>query len=394
MKKLWAIAAMLLLVTSLNAQNAAENDLIRSSIVGDMEGAMSALGSGAKIECRDGNGRTPLLLACKMGHTPLVIVYLDRGASMASMDEEGANPLMMAAKGGHPEVVQVLLTKAPKLEAVDKNGMTALMLAAENGHTEVMGMLLEAGAKPVFTKQEDLEVAKTGSQQDNLNAKLLNAIQNHEAEVALEMIAAGAKPDARSKRNIPALIMAAARKQAAVVAALLDKGADADIRATDAEKGIEQITALHVASTNGHIEILQLLLERGAEVNAQDKSGLTPLMAASELGNTVAVILLIDKGADVNLQDYDGLSPLMLSAYTSQHDVARILLDHEAKPDLADDTFVTALMISAQQGDVEMVKLLLEKGANPKVRMGPNGYRAVDLAKVNGHKEVVALLKE
>jgi ankyrin repeat protein len=301
--------------------------------------------------------------------------------------------MMMAAKNGQFEIAQVLLSKSPNLEAADKNGFTALMLCAESGHTEVMGLLLEAGAKPKFTKEEDIEVAKTGSQQDNLNAKLLNAIQNHEESVALDMIKAGAKPDARSKRSIPALVMAAARKQVAVVEALLDKGADVNIRATDAEKGIEQITPLHVSATNGHVEILQLLLTRGANVNAQDKSGLTPLMAASELGNTVAVILMIDKGADVNLQDYDGLSPLILTAYTSQHDVARILLSHEAQPELADDQFTTPLMIAAQQGDMEMVKLLIEAGANPKTRKGPNGYRAADIAKLNDHKDVAAFLK-
>ena len=117
-------------------------------------------------------------------------------------------------------------------------------------------------------------------------------------------------------------------------------------------------------------------------------------MAASELGNTVAVILLMDKKADVNLQDYEGLTPLFLSTVTGQIDVARILLENGAQPDLADDQFTTPLMIAAQQGDAEIVKLLLEKGANAKTRRGPNGYRAVDFAKVNGHKEVMALLKE
>jgi ankyrin repeat protein len=393
MKRICLVVFSLLVCISLRAQSAAD-DLIRASIVGDMEEAMAAMGKGAKLDAEDGNGRTPFLLAARFGHTGLVIVYLDRGASLNAVDDEGCNALMLAAKNGQFEVAQVLVGKELNLEAKDKNGLTALMMSAENGHTEVMGLLLESGAKPTFTKQEDIEVAKTGSEEDNLNARLLNAIQNHEEEVALEMIGKGAKPDARSKRNIPALIMAASRKQVRVVETLLDKGADVNIRATDKEKGIEQITALHVAATNGHVEILQLLLSRGGDVNAQDHSGLTPLMAASELGNTVAVILLIDKAADVNLQDYDGLSPLFLAAVTSQHDVARILLDHGAQPDLADDQFTTPLMIASQQGDVDMVKLLLEKGSDPKARRGPNGYRAVDFAKANGHKEIVALFKD
>lgn len=385
-----------LLVTLLNgyAQTAAENDLLHASIVGDIEEAKAALGRGAKLECRDGMGATPLMLASKLGHTALVIIYLDKSASTVSVDQAGSNALMLAAKNGQSDAVRALVHQTPNLETTDRNGMTALMLSAENGHNEVMGILLEAGAKPRFTKEEDIEVAKTASNEDNLNAKLLNAIQNHDETTAVEMIQNGAKPDARSKRGIPALIMAASRKQTAVVEALLDKKADVNIRATDKEKGIEQITALHVAATNGHVEILQLLLDRGGNVNAQDKSGLTPLMAAAELGNTVAVILLIDKKADVNLQDYDGLTPLFLATVTGQLDVARILLENGAQPDLADDQFTTPLMIAAQQGDVELVKLLLEKGANAKARRGPNGYRAVDFAKVNGHKDVMALLKE
>lgn len=376
------------------AQNPADNDLIRSSIIGDMGGMMAALSDGAKIECKDGMGRSPLMLAARLGHTPLVIVLLDKGASHNAVDAEGTNALMMASKNGHLEAATVILAKNPNVEARDKKGMTALMMAAENGHSEIMGLLLENGAKPKFTKEEDIEVAASGSQIDNLNAKLLNAIQNHEVEVALEMIAAGAKPDGRSKRGIPALILAASRKQVTVVEALLEKGADVNIRATDSEKGIEQFTALHIAAANGHVEILQILLDHKAFVNAQDKSGLTPLMAASEMGNNVAVILLLDKGAEINQQDYEGLSPLLLSAMAGRHDVARILLSHEADVDLADGSFLTPLMIAAQQGDTEMVEILIENGANVKLRRGANGYRAVDVAKLNGHKGIVNILKE
>jgi len=387
-KRLCLILLAFLLPLSSMAQSANER-LIRSSIVHDLGGVMGALDK-ANINCKDGNQRTPLMLASKLGHTDIVIVLLDRAAKTDLKDADGMTALHHAAVNNQQATCQVLLDQDVNMEAEAKNGQTSLMMAAENGYHELMGMLLEKGAKPKFTLDAEIETASGG---ENPKADLINAILNHDEMAAISALERGAKPDTRSKRNVPVLVLAAARQQEDIVNALLDQGADVNIRATDSERGIEQITALHVAAAKGHTSILAILLARGATLNAQEKTGLTPLMTSSEQGHIVPSILLLDKGADPNLQDYAGNSPVLLAAANNHIDLVRILIEKGADVNLTDAEFTTPLMLAAAGGNAELVKLLLKSGADKKMRRGSNGYRALDFARVSGHKQVVQLLK-
>lgn len=393
MKKIFVLSLLTLFSLFGFAQSANE-DLLRAAIVGDLGMLNEALGRGAKVEAKDGEGRTALIVAAKLGHTPACIILLDRGAVVDAKDNEGWTALMHVAHEGHDGIVPVLLDKGAALEAREKSGRTALMIAAENGQHAVMGILLERGATPKFTKDEDLENTQTGDVKENLNATLLNAILNHDEAEALRVLKQGAFPDTRSKRHIPALIMSVSRKQEGIVQAILDAGGDVNIRATDTEKGIDQITALHIAASNGNFAILNALIAAKANVNAQDKGGYTPLMAAADFGSTVGIILLLDNGAQANLQTTDGEAALLFAVIRGNLDAARILLDKGADANLADKEMTTPLMLAAQLGDVDMVKLLLANKADPKLRRGANGYRAADFARLGGHKEIIQLLKE
>ncbi|HHG85625.1 MAG TPA: ankyrin repeat domain-containing protein [Bacteroidetes bacterium] len=392
MKYFMFLCLLLISISSGMAQNARDM-LIRASLTNDMGTAMTALGKGADLNDGDAMGRTPLMLAAKLGYTPLVIVYTDRGALVNAKDKEGITPLMFAARNNQIDPARVLASKDTDLEAKDKAGKTALMMAAELGHHEIMGLLLESGAKPVFTLASELETAQSDDVAENKNVTLLNAILNHNTEAALEAIRSGANPDVRNKRRIPAIVLAASRKQVEIVEALLDQGADVNSRANDESRGIAQITPLHVAAANGNADILRLLLSNGAMVNAQEKSGLTPLMSAAELGNIVNIILLVDRGAELNGQDHDGNSSLLFAVMNDNTDAARILLGKGADVNLADEEMTTPLMLAAQQGNLELVTLLLDSGANSKLRRGANGYRATDFARLNGYRDVAKYIK-
>lgn len=127
-------------------------------------------------------------------------------------------------------------------------------------------------------------------------------------------------------------------------------------------KDSEEKTPLHWAVYNNQRDIINVLLEAGANVNVTEVIGITPLHYAAERGYVEVVELLLDAGADVNAQDYGYFN------FTPLHGAAGF-------------------------GRFEIVKLLLRTGA--KVNLRDNeGRTALDLAAKNGHKDVVELIKK
>jgi hypothetical protein len=90
------------------------------------------------------------------------------------------------------------------------------------------------------------------------------------------------------------------------------------------------MTPLHVAALTGHKDIAELLLAKGADVNAKSNGGLTPLHQAAYHGHKDLAELLLSKGADVNAKANHDETPLFLAAGTGHKDVAELLLDKGA----------------------------------------------------------------
>jgi ankyrin repeat protein len=123
-------------------------------------------------------------------------------------------------------------------------------------------------------------------------------------------------------------------------------------------------TPLINASTQGHLEVVRSLLNRGANVNAKDKNGCTSLMYAIEDEHTAIVRLLLNKGARANIRTQAGDTPLSMAVYYENLDIAKLLLDHGANVNARNLDGQSALMYAARRGNLQMVKLLLDYGAN------------------------------
>lgn len=115
------------------------------------------------------------------------------------------------------------------------------------------------------------------------------------------------------------LLDAAAAGQTDLVKALLDGGANIEI------KNNVGATALILAAAKGHSEVVKLLLDRGAAVNVKTATGITPLMAAATAGNAEMVKLLLEKGADVSARDQQGRTAMNLAEATGATDVYALL---------------------------------------------------------------------
>jgi ankyrin repeat protein len=172
---------------------------------------------------------------------------------------------------------------------------------------------------------------------------------------------------------------------AQTVEQLLASGAD--VNAPD-DQGM---TPLWVAAGNDRADIVRLLIERGADVNASGKRGRTPLHVAFHYGYAGIARLLIEKGADMNACKYG--STLLRAAYLGSADVVRLLIEKGADVNTRDKRGRTPLLMAEGKDHAGIARLLIEKGADVNAR-DKRGETPLHMEARKGHADVVRLLIE
>ena len=294
------------------------------------------------------------------------------------------------------EMLKLLLDKGALIDATDewiawdgklddKGGNTALMLSVLN--TEAAKLLIDRGAK--------INIQSRCGQ-----TALMNAVPNF--DILKLLFEKGAKIDPQNKSGQTALIIAAPKYNDAVKF-LIEKGANIAIRVSDyraswnaldcaamagniegakllmaraVELGIKEefiSAALHWAVTSNQVAMAKYLLDEGANIEGTDQDGhFTPLM---ETMNLEMVELLVKRGANVNAVNKFNYTPLnkavsnFIKPDNKEKDCVKILnllLDKGAKLDVQDGNGTTALMWAVQK--LVTTKILLERGANVNIQ--------------------------
>jgi ankyrin repeat protein len=172
-----------------------------------------------------------------------------------------------------------------------------------------------------------------------------------------------------------------------VVKLLLNKGADVNAQIGKHGNG----NALQAAASQGDEAVVKLLLNNGANVNAQGGKHSNALQAASARGHEAVVELLLDKGADVNAQGGEYGNALQAASFTGYRRVVELLLDKGADVNAQGGEYGNALQAASCRGYKEVVKLLLNKGADVNAQCGKYG-NALQAASARGREAVVELL--
>jgi hypothetical protein len=147
-----------------------------------------------------------------------------------------------------------------------------------------------------------------------------------------------------------------------------------------------------LAAAGGSGEIVQTLLSAGAEIDACDANGSTPLHTAATTGKYEAVKSLLDAGADPEVREsQQGLKPIHFAAMMGHDAVVSALLEANADKNALDGDGSSALMYAADGGHTAVVGRLLDSGADAKLRL--HGTTALDAAIARGHSETAALLR-
>jgi hypothetical protein len=155
----------------------------------------------------------------------------------------------------------------------------------------------------------------------------------------------------------------------------------------------KKITPLFIASHNGHVPVVQALLQAGADVDKAMDSGCTPLYIASQKGHVPVVQALLQAGADVDKARDDGTTPLCIASQNGHVPVVQALLQAGADVDKAADSGCTPLFRASQKGHLPVVQALLQAGADVDKAMD-GGWTALDVAKQKKHGKVVSSLQK
>ena len=185
-----------------------------------------------------------------------------------------------------------------------------------------------------------------------------------------------------------ALLAAATAGDAADVRAALDAGANVNCATKDLV-----FTPTHLAAEHGHAAVVSLLLERGADLEANVVGSFTPLHRAAEYGHESLVSLLLGRGAAVEAKDFLNWTPLFLAAQNGHESVVTLLLAHGADSS-ANDFGDTPLLLAAKNGHESVVTLLLKQPGVDVDARDEGGWTPLHVAAENGHTSVVVLLLE
>jgi ankyrin repeat protein len=256
-----------------------------------------------------------------------------------------------------------------------------LHLAGERGDKEMVSRLLDKAQTKA--KKEDI----LGARCENGQTALHRAAWGGSAEVVSLLLEEGANANTEDYDGNTGLHIAAEKGFESVVALLLDNG---NVNA----KGRNGLTPLYYAVMGGHNEVVELLVHKGADVNAKDnKIGWTPLHCAAGNGQEPVVKLLLDNNADVNAKDNKiGWTPLHFAAMKRHEAVVKLLVEKGAELESEDNKGWTPLRFAAENGDEAVVKLLVDKGAELESKDGEIGWTPLHCAAMDEQQGVVGLL--
>ena len=229
------------------------------------------------------------------------------------------------------------------------------------------------------TEVLQLLLDRVSGQGGRLAYALQTAIQVDSFEAILLLLDKTGKYD-----YVNVLEIAADEGKIALIQLLLDKGAD-----VYAQEGYGR--AFQAAAYRGRLEVIQLLLDKGVDVNSQGGRYGNALQAAVYEGKLEAIQLLLDKGADVNAQGGRYGNALQAAVTQGTSEVIQLLLDNGADVNAHGGPFGNILQFAAAVGRVNVIQLLLDKGANVNFQGGRSG-NALQAAAYEGILDVTQLL--
>lgn len=328
----------------------------------------------------------PLVEAARTANHAAVRALLKQGVNVNASEADGTTALHWASYRDDETLVDLLLRAGATVNAANDLGATPLWAASQNGSAAMVRRLLQAGANP------NLALLRG-------ETPLMVASRSGNPEVVEQLIAKGALPNARGARGQTALMWAAAQQHADVVKVLIAHGADIHAR-SDTWTMVMAVfphgmleynraiphgadTALMFAARVGDLASAKLLLAAGANVNDADAWGVSAMTMAAHSGFTDLVEFLLENGADPNAAAA-GFTALQIAVVRRDERMVSALLARGANANTPLRTWTptrrsskdfnfepplvgaTPYWLAARFAEPGIMRLLLTHGADPR----------------------------
>jgi ankyrin repeat protein len=386
----------------------------------DLAKVNKLLAAGADAKAANRYGVTALYLACQNANPAIIERLLKAGVDPNSGSTEGETALMTVARTGVVEAAKVLLDHGAKVDAREEwHGQTALMWAVDEQHPAMVKELIAHGADVnAVSNVNKWERQVTSEPRDKWLplgglTPLLFAARQGCVECANVLLEGGAKINTTDPDGISPVVLAIINGHYDVAGFLLNKGADPNLADDTGRTALFSAVDFNTMPADNRpapkvidnqmssLDLIQLLLDKGANVNAQLKkqqpyrakldrgddtmltTGTTPLLRAAKAADLPAMRLLLAKGADPKLATRAGITPLMAAAglgskeedstgrfKTEEEAIEAIQLCLDAGVDInaANGQGQTALHAAALKGYDKVVQFLADHGANLSVK--------------------------
>ncbi|XP_069681555.1 uncharacterized protein [Periplaneta americana] len=380
--------------------------------------------------------RTPLHSAASRDHLSVAKCLLEHQAGVNICDKKNQTALYIAAREGHQDIVECLVTHGADINRAVNDGYTPLHIATIKGHLSVIKCLVQNEALLNTVNYFDDTPLHSAALRGLLS--IVNYLSEHQAII-----------DMRNKKGQTALYIAAREGHRDVVECLLKHGADINVienygytplhvatfkghlsivkdllqyaLSSPADSNVYTIphtptyrhhfsvehfsksqtgintcdikgqTALYIAASEGHQDIVECLVTHSADINKADKDGYTPLHIAAFKGNLSVVKYLVNNQALLNTVNFFGDTLLHSAAWTGKFCVVEYLLQHQIELDACNKSEQTALYLAAFLGYLPIVECLVSHGADTNIA-DKNGETALQIATIKGHESIVKYL--
>jgi ankyrin repeat protein len=335
-------------------------NLLEAVLLGDRPAVDRFLAAGADVDATEADGTTPLMRAVHGGFPEITFKLIAVGADVSRANRYGVTALYLAARGGDAAATRALLAAGADADTALPEGETALMTAAKAGNAAVVRTLLTGGTEFLSLSALADDSPVTVTQPSSGYGSLTNPpLPTNRANV-----------NAREGwYGQTALMWAAAEGYADVVRLLLESGARIDARSREIDKPESyaewqqgsayptvprgRLTALHFAAREGQFDALQALVDGGANLDAVDAEGKTAVVYATLNDHLDVAALLLESGAAANAADAYGRAPLLAAVHLNT-------LNANARP---------AGRAANAPSPVDIVKLALANGADPNAAL-------------------------